>query len=88
MRLTSSRPHEPQSPHEHRRTSHPLSWARFLAEHGATFQRAAVRSPDDRTIHTNTVELAFSIYKRGMEGLYQHCGEQHLQCYLAEFKFR
>ena len=42
----------------------------------------------DRTIHTNTVEGAFSIFKRGMRGVYQHCGEQHLHRYLAEFEFR
>ena len=43
---------------------------------------------NDRTIHTNTVEGAFSIFKRGMRGVYQHCGEQHLHRYLAEFEFR
>jgi hypothetical protein len=30
----------------------------------------------------------FSIFKRGMVGTYQHCGEQHLQRYLNEFDFR
>ena len=39
-------------------------------------------------IHTNTIEGVFSIFKRGMIGTYQHCGEQHLQRYLAEFDFR
>lgn len=39
-------------------------------------------------IHTNTVEGYFSIFKRGMRGIYQHCGEQHLHRYLAEFDFR
>ena len=42
----------------------------------------------DRTIHSNTVEGYFSIFKRGMRGVYQHCGEQHLHRYLAEFEFR
>lgn len=42
----------------------------------------------DATIHTNTVEGFFSIFKRGMRGIYQHCGEQHLHRYLAEFDFR
>jgi hypothetical protein len=37
---------------------------------------------------TNTIEGVFSIFKRGMIGTYQHCGEQHLQRYLAEFDFR
>lgn len=39
-------------------------------------------------IHTNTVEGFFSIFKRGMRGIYQHCEEQHLHRYLAEFDFR
>src|SRR5258707_1134594 len=38
--------------------------------------------------HTNTVEGFFSIFKRGMVGVYQHCGEQHLHRYLTEFDFR
>lgn len=42
----------------------------------------------DRTIHTNTIEGYFSIFKRGMKGIYQHCGKQHLHRYLAEFDFR
>jgi hypothetical protein len=39
-------------------------------------------------VFTNTVEGSFSIFKRGMKGVYQHCGEQHLHRYLAEFDFR
>jgi transposase-like protein len=42
----------------------------------------------DRSIHTNTIEGYFSIFKRGMKGVYQHCGKQHLHRYLAEFDFR
>ena len=38
--------------------------------------------------HTNTIEGFFSIFKRGMRGVYQHCGEKHLHRYLAEFDFR
>jgi transposase-like protein len=38
--------------------------------------------------HTNTIEGYFSIFKRGMTGVYQHCGEQHLKRYLTEFDFR
>ena len=37
---------------------------------------------------TNSVEGFFSIFKRGMKGVYQHCSEQHLHRYLAEFDFR
>jgi len=39
-------------------------------------------------ITTNTVESYFSIFKRGMRGVYQHCSEKHLHRYLAEFDFR
>lgn len=39
-------------------------------------------------IHTNTVEGFFSIFKRGMRGVYQHCGKKHLHRYVAEFEFR
>lgn len=39
-------------------------------------------------VHTNTVEGVFSVFKRGMKGVYQHCGEAHLHRYLAEFDFR
>jgi transposase-like protein len=39
-------------------------------------------------VYTNTVEGYFSIFKRGMKGVYQHCGEKHLHRYLAEFDFR
>jgi len=39
-------------------------------------------------VHTNTLEGFFSVFKRGMVGTYQHCGEQHMQRYLAEFDFR
>jgi transposase-like protein len=44
--------------------------------------------PDDRTVHTNTIEGYFGIFKRGMKGVYQHCAEKHLHRYLAEFDFR
>ena len=40
------------------------------------------------SIHSNTIEGFFSVFKRGMLGTYQHCGEQHLHRYLAEFDFR
>jgi hypothetical protein len=39
-------------------------------------------------VHTNTVEGVFSVFKRGMKGIYQHCAEKHLHRYLAEFDFR
>lgn len=40
------------------------------------------------TVHTNTIESAFSLLKRGLIGTYHKCGEQHLQRYATEFDFR
>ena len=55
-------------------------------EHGVVNHKRDeyVRGP----IHTNTVEGYFSIFKRGMRGVYQWCAEKHLHRYLAEFDFR
>lgn len=39
-------------------------------------------------VSTNTLEGYFSIFKRGMRGVYQHCSEKHLGAYIAEFDFR
>ena len=36
----------------------------------------------------NTIEGYFSIFKRGMKGIYQHCAKKHLHRYMAEFDFR
>ena len=47
-----------------------------------------VRYDGERYITTNTVEGFFSVFKRGMKGVYQHCGKKHLHRYLAEFDFR
>lgn len=57
-----------------------------FASHGAV-----THSKDEYvrgSIHTNTVEGFYSIFKRGMKGVYQHCAEKHLHRYLAEFDFR
>ncbi|MEJ0063838.1 MAG: IS1595 family transposase [Alphaproteobacteria bacterium] len=57
-----------------------------FAAHGTVAHKAGeyVRG----NIHSNTVEGYFSIFKRGMRGIYQHCSEKHLHRYLAEFDFR
>lgn len=41
-----------------------------------------------KKFHTNTVEGFFSVFKRGMKGVYQHCSSEHLHRYLSEFDFR
>lgn len=62
---------------------------KFFAGHGTTSHgKGEYVNLEDRTIHSNTVEGYFSIFKRGMKGIYQHCGEQHLHRYLAEYEFR
>jgi len=47
-----------------------------------------VRYEGERVIHSNSIEGAFGLFKRGMKGIYHHCGEAHLHRYLAEFDFR
>ncbi len=63
-----------------------------FAAHGAVDHSRDEYAYDDRKtserVHTNTVEGYYSIFKRGMTGVYQHCGEKHLHRYLAEFDFR
>jgi transposase-like protein len=60
-----------------------------FAGHGTTTHSAGQYVDyADATIHSNTVEGYFSIFKRGMKGVYQHCGEAHLHRYLAEYEFR
>jgi hypothetical protein len=39
-------------------------------------------------VHTNSTEGSFSIFERGIRGLYQHRKETHLHRYLVEFDFR
>lgn len=57
-----------------------------FAEHGAVNHSVYEWGRGD--VHTNTVEGYYSIFKRGMKGVYQHCSEKHLHRYLAEFDFR
>jgi transposase-like protein len=63
---------------------------RYLAHHFAAHSHVNHRRGEyvrDEAF-TNTVEGFFSIFKRGMRGVYQFCGEKHLHRYLAEFDFR
>ncbi|MBV1691676.1 IS1595 family transposase [Novosphingobium sp. G106] len=66
---------------------------RFMHRHFATHNttphmKGVYVDPNNPTIHTNTIEGSFSIFKRGMRGVYQHCAKHHLHRYLAEFDFR
>ncbi len=65
-------------------------WYNELGEHFASHDTVN-HSKDEYVrsdITTNTVEGYYSIFKRGMKGVYQHCSEKHLHRYLSEFDFR
>jgi transposase-like protein len=66
------------------------SWYKSIgkeyAEHGSVDHSKFEYARGEIT--TNTVEGYFSIFKRGMKGVYQHCSEKHLHRYLSEFDFR
>jgi hypothetical protein len=62
---------------------------KLFAGHGTTAHtKGNYVSRTNPVIHTQTVEGSFSIFKRGMKGVYQFCAEKHLHRYLAEFEFR
>lgn len=66
--------------------------AKHYSELNKGYYHASVNHSQDEWVveefHTNTVEGYFSIFKRGMKGVYQHCSEKHLHRYLAEFDHR
>jgi transposase-like protein len=57
-----------------------------FADHGKVDHSAGEYVNGDA--HVNTLESFFSVFKRGMKGVYQHCSEKHLHRYMAEFDFR
>jgi transposase-like protein len=63
-----------------------------FAKHGAVDHGREEWGYTDRKtgekININSAENYYSVFKRGMKGVYQHCGEKHLHRYLAEFDFR
>ncbi len=74
--------------------------ARLMTDEALLYRKIGVNFADHQVVrhygneyvrgeaHTNTVEGYFSIFKRGMRGVYQFCGEKHLHRYVAEFNFR
>lgn len=66
--------------------------ARYYSELKNEYTHETVSHKDDEYVRgnvtTNSIEGYFSIFKRGMKGVYQHCSEKHLHRYLAEFDFR
>lgn len=57
-----------------------------VAQHETVLHKSKEYARGDVT--TNSVEGYFSIFKRGMTGIYQHCSEKHLHRYLSEYDFR
>jgi transposase-like protein len=57
-----------------------------FSEHGSVNHSAGEYVRGDA--HTNTLENYYSVFKRGMKGIYQHCDERHWHRYVAEFDFR
>ena len=73
------------SPHHRRRRPYKCIAKFFASQESVDHSRGEYGRGD---VITNTVESSFSIFKCGMKGVYQHCGERHLHRYLAEFDFR
>ena len=63
---------------------------REFAEHDSVRHTLGeyVKYRDGEAIHNNSAENYFSVFKRGMKGVYQHCGHNHLHRYMAEYDFR
>lgn len=62
--------------------------AEFAGHHTVNHGKKQYGDQADQTLHTNSVENYFALFKRGMRGIYQHCAEKHLHRYLAEYDHR
>ena len=63
----------------------------FAGHYAVDHSRGEYGYTDRKTnleINVNSAEGYYSIFKRGMKGIYQHCAEKHLHRYLAEYDFR
>jgi transposase-like protein len=68
---------------------YPAIGAEFAAHETVNHaQGEYARGKGDELVTTNSAEGFFGVFKRGMVGVYQHCGEQHFQRYINEFSFR
>jgi transposase-like protein len=70
---------------------HYIRPGKIFADHGSVnhAKDEYTRNEEGKAlISTNTVEGFYSVFKRGMKGVYQHCQSKHLPRYLAEFDFR
>jgi transposase-like protein len=59
---------------------------KHFTEHDFVVHSSGEYGRDD--VHINSTENFYSVFKRGMRGIYQHCSERHLHRYVAEFEFR
>ena len=59
---------------------------KYFTEHD--YVRHSAREYVRGEVPINTAEGFYSVFKRGMKGVYQHCSETHLHRYVAEFDFR
>lgn len=64
-----------------------IGW-NFAAHSAVDHGRGEYVREGDVTIHTNTIEGFFSVFKRGLKGVYQHCSKKHLHRYMEGFDFR
>ncbi len=69
--------------------SYPLALKKFSGKHHRINHSLGYYvTGDQNQIHTNTVESAFSLFKRGLAGSYHIVSIKHLHRYLSEFEFR
>ena len=72
----------------------------LMTDEARMYKKIAKQFADHKTVNhgageyvrgiatTNTIKGFFSVFKRGMKGIYQHCSSDHLHRYLSEFDFR
>lgn len=69
--------------------SYPLALKKFTGKHHRINHSLGYYvTGESNEIHTNTVESAFSLFKRGLNGSYHIVSIKHLHRYLSEFEFR
>ena len=60
----------------------------FKAKHRTVNHSIEWVTPGDISVHTNTIESAFSLLKRGLIGSFHRVSIKHLHRYLSEFEYR
>jgi hypothetical protein len=59
---------------------------------GSFYNHGVVKHKDGEyvvgAVHTNTIEGFWSLFKRGVIGIYHHMSAKHIDRYLTEFSFR